>query len=649
MCLHVFVAASFIGADMKQPAERPSIIYQAGKLGDVPQVLQDLALARDLDARGVVPGRIYGNSGGCLAALAHGVVLSARAAPDRFTPAAAGALDDFAAFFARVRSGQIRRINWRDLGHGFYSLNPLHAWLRGRLEAYTGRPDMALGELGFPVYLCTQDRDGFPVFFGSPAPGLEAGYHNCRTRVEDAPAADACVAALSTMLSTAPGLVNGHYYKDGRPSFPDISAMVLDMEASDPRPLIKSEPHTPLPDWPSNLLTQPFIMHRWHERNQVVLTSYYNDLVLGQRPRESLAQDARNQVVLTSYYSSLLLSHRERPLQEPSCPSAAAPTPPTVRQVDLPYIGSTELGTNMRENQAHKTERMAEFLALGAPQLEGFDFSRPFNLIYGAGGFSGLLAGLVMSRLVDERGASVARIYGCSAGVLNGLFHGVVLGARRRPDLYTPAAAGALADLEDFFQRISPKVLYSINKTPRSLYRALVNFGPLRKELARYLERWTGRPRGETITFSDIQLPFCAAGARGSDGRLDIFGLPDGLEMEFDGRAMRPIDCPIVDAIVGGMAQPFYITPPVIGGETYYDGGAAYYDIGLFAAAMDSAPISLLNLHFGEPSGYSYGFDERPTLVRIVFDTHNFTFPEERRRMRRLVDLWYANKAVAAR
>ena len=57
-------------------------------------------------------------------------------------------------------------------------------------------------------------------------------------------------------------------------------------------------------------------------------------------------------------------------------------------------------------------------------------------------------------------------------------------------------------------------------------------------------------------------------------------------------------------------------------------------------------PISLLNLHFGEPPGYTYGFDERPTLVRIVFDTHNFTFPEERRRMRRLVDLFYEHQAI---
>jgi hypothetical protein len=94
------------------------------------------------------------------------------------------------------------------------------------------------------------------------------------------------------------------------------------------------------------------------------------------------------------------------------------------------------------------------------------------------------------------------------------------------------------------------------------------------------------------------------------------------------------------------MAQPFYITPPVIQGETYYDGGAAFYDIGYFAAALDPAPVSLLNMHFCEPPSKSYGFDERPTLVRIAFDTHNFTFPEERRRMRRLVDLFYAHEAA---
>ena len=279
-------------------------------------------------------------------------------------------------------------------------------------------------------------------------------------------------------------------------------------------------------------------MHRWHERNQEELTGYYDDLLL--RHRQALA------------------ARRAR----------AAPAGARRRWCatwTIPYVGSTELGTNMRrepgpQGGAHR----ASSRPWARRSWTGFDFSRPFNLIYGAGGFSGLLAGLVMSRLIDERQANIQRIYGCSAGVLNGLFHAVVLGARRRPDLYTAEAANGLADLEEFFQRISPSLLYSVNKTPRSLYRALVNFGPLRRELARYLERWTGRPHGEAITFQDIELPFYAAGARGSDGYLDIFGMPDGLEMEFAGRTLRPINCPIVDAIVGGMAQPFYITPPVI-------------------------------------------------------------------------------------
>lgn len=129
--------------------------------------------------------------------------------------------------------------------------------------------------------------------------------------------------------------------------------------------------------------------------------------------------------------------------------------------------------------------------------------------------------------------------------------------------------------------------------------------------------------------------------ARGSDGYPDFLGAPDDLEMRFAGRTIRPANAPIADAIVGGMAQPFYITPPVIHGETYFDGGGAYYDIGLFPAAMEREPILLLDLHFAEPPNHSYGLDERPNLVRILFDTHNFTLPEDRRRMRRMVNLFY--------
>ena len=72
------------------PGARPySVIYQAAKLGDVPYLLKDFEMARRLDAEGTPIGRIYGNSSGALVALAHGIVITARARPDRFTPQAA--------------------------------------------------------------------------------------------------------------------------------------------------------------------------------------------------------------------------------------------------------------------------------------------------------------------------------------------------------------------------------------------------------------------------------------------------------------------------------------------------------------------------------------------------------------------------------
>ena len=618
----------------QKPAIHYTVIYQAAKLGDVPYLLKDFEMARRLDAEGVPIGRIYGNSSGALVALAHGLVLTARVQPDRFTPQAINALADFEAFFRTAKSRDIRRLNWRGTKYGVYNLDPLKRWLTQRLKAYTGRDDVpgfTFTDLSVPVYLCTEDKDGYPVFFGPPDENLRAVYHSCSTRIENAPVVDACLAALCTMLSTDAYPVSGHYYKDGRPAFADISATVLDMEDADPRPLIKSTPYTPLRNWKGNTISQVFIMHSWHERNQAELTAHYNDLLYRHRALQTQAD-------------VLIARLKERGVNIPD-PAEG----PRVLHTDIPYLGSTEAGTNMRESVAHKTELMQQFREMGGPQLEGFDFTRPFNVIYGAGGFSGILAGLVMTRCVDERGGNVQRIFGCSAGVLNGLFHGVVLGARRHPELYTPAALDGLEHLETFFEGLEPKKLFRINKTPRQLFRAFANWGPLREQLASYIERWTGRANGAEVTFEDIQIPFYAAGARGSDGYLDLFGVADNLEMRYAGRTIRPINCPIVDAIVGGMAQPFYITPPIIHGETYFDGGAAFYDIGLFAAGMEPEPISLLNMHFAEPPHHSYGFDERPTLLRIVFDTHNFTFPEERRRMRKMVNLFYDYEAMRRR
>ena len=83
--------------------------------------------------------------------------------------------------------------------------------------------------------------------------------------------------------------------------------------------------------------------------------------------------------------------------------------------------------------------------------------------------------------------------------------------------------------------------------------------------------------------------------------------------------------------------------------ETYFDGGAAFYDIELFAAAMEPQLASMLSIHVVGPPDYSFGFDERPDLLRVIFDTHNFTFPEERRRMTAIINLLYDHEALRRR
>lgn len=623
-----------------QYTDRPySVIYQAAKLGEIAYLLNDLEMAQSLNAERIPIGRIYGNSSGALAAVAHGIVLSARANPDRFTQQAVHALEDFEAFFRRARSRQIRRLNWRGMLYGFTNLNPLKRWLADRLRAYAGRDDLTFSDLDTPVYLCVGDKDAYPVFLGPPDDTLQADYHNCRTRIEDAPVLDALIAALSTLLSTDAHRVNGHYYKDGRPVFTDISPMVLDMESSDPRPIIKSKPHAPLPDWPSNTVTQPFIMHRWHEQNQALLAVYYNDLLYRHRALEAQAD-------------ALLADLQARgagDLADKHFTNWVDADRPAILHVRLPYIGTTEASTNMRQSIANKAELMKTFLELGEPQLKGFDFDRPLTLIYGAGGFSGIVAGMVMTHLVDERGVNVRRVFGCSSGVLNGLFHGVALGARRFPDLYTREALDGLKHLEEFFDQLDMSNIYRINNTPRKLARAIANLNPLRDQLVHYIERWTGRTSGAEVTFEDIRLPFYAVAARGSDGQTDFFGMADNLEMRFAGRTIRPINCPIVDAIIAGMAQPFYVTPPVIEGEVYYDGGASYYDFELLCAGMEEELPSLVSIHVVGPPDYSFGFSERPNIVRIVFDTHNFTLPEERRRMTATANLLYEHEGLRRR
>lgn len=76
-------------------------------------------------------------------------------------------------------------------------------------------------------------------------------------------------------------------------------------------------------------------------------------------------------------------------------------------------------------------------------------------------------------------------------------------------------------------------------------------------------------------------------------------------------------------------------------GQQYRDGGGTFYDIGLFVACLDAELTNLINIHLDEPEGHSYNLPARPDLLRILFDTHNYYFPEERRRMYYLTNLLY--------
>jgi hypothetical protein len=84
-----------------------------------------------------------------------------------------------------------------------------------------------------------------------------------------------------------------------------------------------------------------------------------------------------------------------------------------------------------------------------------------------------------------------------------------------------------------------------------------------------------------------------------------------------------------------------YIEPTALNNELYRDGGGTFYDVGLFAACLDEQLTNLINIHLDEPEGHSYNLPPRPDLLRILFDTHNYCFPEERRRMYYLTNLLY--------
>lgn len=601
-----------------------TIIFQAGKLGDIPAILAELTWAEQLLQNGVQARRVYGVSGGVFAALAYSLAAAAQVDPARWGRAAA-APTDFRAYLNRARTRDIRRFALNPIT-GIHHLGPLQRWLRARLQTYCGQDNLSLGQFPIPLYLCAMDSEGTFTPFGAPDPELCFQYQWVQVGPpQDALVLDAFTAALSTVLSTRPWQVNGAWYRDLRPAIPDGGAIVADMEAANPAPILRQKPYAQIRPWKVNWITSSFIMHSQNERNQPILASYYLDLL-----------------------------ERQRAAQRAAGPETANQARPAViRHIDLPYVGSTEAATNMRQSVEHKAELIEKFRVLLNGQAEGFPFDQPANIIYGAGGFSGILAGLVATRAIDRGfdagGGQIRQIYGVSAGVLNGFFHAVQLAAARRPDLYRPPALNALADLENFIASVTPGKLVSLNRRPRDFWQGWSNLGPLEDFLRSRLQAYTGSTVPEQLTFDDIQLPLTVAAARG-DGYTDFLGMTGtGRRMHFAGREITILPAPIIKAVQAGWSMNTYIQPTALNGQLYRDGGGTFYDIGLFVACLDEQLTNMINIHLDEPEGHRYNIPARPHLVRVLFDTHNYYFPEERRRMRMLTDLLYEHALTRTR
>jgi len=609
---------------MPSAAPHPaSVLFQAGKLGHIAQLREEVAWAQELAGSRLAIDRVYGVSGGALAALAFTLERSA-ALDARNFGAAAHALADMSAFLGRARSRDIRRLNLNP-AYGPFNLRPLRGWVARWLAACAGRSDIALSELPLRLYLCAADRDATFTMFGPPDE-LQFEYGWVRVGPpRDARVLDALIAALSTALSTEPVLIQGKWFRDCRPAVADARAIVADLEAGAPRPIVCRAPHTPLPGWKLNWISSSFIMHRHHERNQALLARYYIDLVSRQR--------------------ALQASSATRTREGTGRGRTGRLTGPIVHHVDLPYVGSTEAFTNMRQSVAEKEALMAKFRGLLEGQLDAFPFDQPANVIYGAGGFSGILAGLVTTRAVEagfaRAGGQIRQIYGVSAGVLNGFFHAVQVAAARNPDLYAPAARNALADLEAFFADITPGKIARLNRRPRDFWKGWANLGPLEEFLLERLGAYTGSRHAAEITFDDIGLPLTVAAAR-NDGLTDFLGMtrPERT-LRFGGVELQVRQAPVVRAMIAGWSMNTYILPTVHEEQAYQDGGGSFYDPGLLVACLDAELVNLLNIHLDEPEGHSYNLPARPSLVRLLFDTHNYTFPEERRRMRCTTDLLF--------
>jgi len=653
-----------------------TLIFQSAKLGDLPHILEELQRARSLLDEKTPFERVYGLSGGALTALAYALARSAQLHP-RTWSAAATAIEDMYSYLMHTRSRNLRRFNLNPW-YGVHNLNPLRRWLEQRLLYYSQAASLQkstplkVSDIPFPLYLCSMDHDGRFIPFGPLQEAFQFQYFTKHIGPpKDAPLVDALMAALSTMLSTEPVLIHGDWQRDCRPAIVNAAAIVADMQDCDPRNILRSTPHAPIRPWKQNWLTSSFIMHSQNERNQVLLAEAYLDLRarhldLQRQEAELLAAAGTiaqeisaspppdpdisyTQLISTDQisYAQSISPHLET-YTHPSRPPS-----PVLRHIDLPYIGSTEAATNMRQSVENKAALLATFQHILDGQLDGYPFDQPANVIYGAGGFSGILAGLTTTNAVDKGfasgGGKIQQIFGVSAGVLNGFFHAVQEAARQKPELYRAPAQHALQDLEDFISQISMKHFARINTHPARLWQGFGNLDPLENFLQEKLAAYTGSDQPEALTFDDIQLPLTIAVAR-RDGFTDFLGMTSlDRHYIFAQQEWHVRPAPVIKAILAGWSMNTYIQPTRLGDQTYTDGGGTFYDIGLFAACLDPQLTNLINIHLDEPEGYSYNFPPRPHLLRILFDTHNFSFPEERRRMRLISNLLYQHEAMRRR
>lgn len=613
-----------------------TIIFQSAKLGDIPYLIKELEWAQSLLDQGVEPGRIFGVSGGNFAALAFGLELAARRSPQTWGKAA-GTVAEFRQFLGNAHSSHIRSLKLNPK-YGFYTLKPLRWWVTYYLSARTGRADWKVSDLNVPLYLCSLDSGAFFRMYGPPDESLQCDHGFVHIDPpQDAPLLDAWIAGLSTLLSTDAQTVNGEWRFDCRPGIVDAGAMVADLQAADPRPILRSQPYTRIRPWQLNWFTSSFVMHSQHERNHALLASLYLDL-LGRH-------EALKKLVITA-------DQRET-------------DSPVIGHVDLPYIGSTEAATNMRQSVENRVELTRTFTAIlngeqdgqssgkSVGQLDNFPFDRPANVIYGAGGFSGILAGMVTTRAVDEGfargGGEIRYVYGVSAGVLNGFFHSVQLAAARHPDIYKPAALHALDDLENLMEHLERKKFISYNKNPLKLWKGFGNLGPLEVFLLDRLAAYTGSTHPESITFDDIALPLTVSASR-KDGYPEYMGMTNPVRsFVWQGRTWEVRPAPVVKAVLAGWSMNTYIIPTRLNDQEYTDGGGTFYDQSLMVACLDRELTNLLNIHLDEPYGHSYNLPEHFDLLKTVFETHNLCFPEERRRMRKMTDLLYEHFALRRR